>query len=130
MKTIAPLARLPGSPIARTLLVLSWVATAFPAQASPANLCSADIDRAWAEVNSKIQARIAAGRSAPQSTIALLHRQPTQSSIAAAEETLVDVWQPLETAVAALARARQAEHANDKMACDAALAEAQRVIGR
>jgi hypothetical protein len=57
------------------------------------------------------------------------HRQPTQSSVAAAEKTLVDVWLPTETAVAALSRARKAGHANDRIACEEALAEAHRVIG-
>jgi hypothetical protein len=53
-----------------------------------------------------------------------------QSSIAAAEETLVDVWLPMETAVAALSRAREADRDNDRIACEEALAEVQRVIGR
>ena len=65
-----------------------------------------------------------------QHRVALLHGQPTQSSIAAAEETLVDVWLPMETAVAALSRAREADRANDRIACEEALAEVQRVIGR
>ena len=112
------------------LLVLSVAAVAFSAQPGLANPCSQDIDRAWVQVNAKIQARVGAGRSVPQSTIALLHRQPTPSSITAAEEPLVDVWLPLETAVAALARAREADRANDRIACEGALAEVQRVIGR
>ena len=112
------------------LLVLSAVAVALSSQPSRANSCSQHIDRAWAQVNAQIQARSAAGRSVPQSTIALLHRQPTQSSVAAAEKTLVDVWLPMETAVAALSRAREADRANDRIACEEALAEVQRVIGR
>jgi hypothetical protein len=92
--------------------------------------CSQDIDRAWAHVNARIHARSAFGRSVPQSTAALLHRQPTQSSVAAAEKTLVDVWLPMETAVAALSHAREADRANDRIACQDALAEAQRAIGR
>jgi len=92
--------------------------------------CSQDIDRAWAQVNTKIHARSAFGRSVPQSTTALLHRQPTQSSVAAAEKTLVDVWLPMEMAVAALSHAREADRANDRIACEEALAEVQRVISR
>jgi hypothetical protein len=113
----------------RELLVLSAVLAALWTQPGRANSCSQDIDRAWAHVNAKIQARSAAGRSVPQSTIGLLHRQPTQSSVGAAEKMLVDVWLPMETAVAALSRARQADHANDRIACEEALAEAHRVIG-
>jgi len=110
-------------------LRLSALLAALSSQPGRANSCSQDIDRAWAQVNAKIQARSSAGRSVPQSTIALLHRQPTQSSVAAAEKTLVDVWRPMETAVAALSRARKADHANDRIACEEALAEAHRVIG-
>jgi hypothetical protein len=110
------------------VLVLSAVLAALSTQPGRANSCSQDIDRAWAQVNAKIQARTGAGRSVPQSAIGLLHRQPTQSSVATAEKTLVDVWLPMETAVAALSRARQADHANDRIACEGALAEAHRVI--
>jgi hypothetical protein len=111
------------------LLFLTAVAVTLSLQPSRANPCSQDIDRAWAQVHAKIQARSAAGRSVSQSKIALLHRQPTQSSVAAAKETLVDVWLPMETAVAALSRAREADRANDGIACKGALAEVQRVIG-
>ena len=112
------------------LLVLTMAAVASSTQPSRAEPCSHDIDRAWVQVNAKIQARSAAGRSVPQTTIALLHRSPTRSSVAAAEETLVDVWLPVETAVAALSRAREADRANDRIACEMALADVQRVIGR
>jgi hypothetical protein len=130
MKMTAVVTTLFGAVRFRKLLILSAIAVAFSAQASRANTCSPDIDRAWIQVNAKVQARIAAGWSAPQSTIALPHRQPTPSSIAAAEETLVDVWLPVETAVVALARAREADRTNDKIAYEAALAEVQRVIAR
>jgi hypothetical protein len=60
----------------------------------------------------------------------LMHRQPTRGSIAVAEETLVDVWLPMETAVSALARAREADRANDRSACEVALKDVQRLIGR
>jgi hypothetical protein len=112
------------------LLALSMVALASLTQPAGAGSCSQDIDRGWAQVNAKIQARSAAGRSLPQSKIALLHRQPTSSSVAAAEEALVDVWLPMEAAVAALSRAREADRVNDRVACEGALAEMQRLIGR
>jgi hypothetical protein len=67
---------------------------------------------------------------APQGTIALLHHQPTPSSVAAAGETLGDIWLPIETAVAVLGRAREADGINDQIACGGALADVQRVIGR
>jgi hypothetical protein len=54
--------------------------------------------------------------------------QPTPSSIAAAEDALVDIWLSIE--VAALARAREADGINDRIACEGALADVQRVTGR
>jgi hypothetical protein len=111
-------------------LILGAAVLAFSTHPSLANPCSQDIDRAWVQINTKIQARVAAGRSAPQGTIALLHHQPTPSSIAASEQTLVDVWLPIEMAVAALARAREADRTNDRMVREEALAEVQRVMGR
>jgi hypothetical protein len=96
-----------------------------PSYAGP---CGQDIDRAWIQIDAKIQARIAAGRSAPQSVIALLHHQPTPSSIAAAEQTLGEGWSPIEAAVTDLARAREADRAGDKHACEQALAQMQRAI--
>src|ERR1700728_2259460 len=68
------------------LLMLGAAAVAFSAQSGLAASCSTDIDRAWVELNAQIQARAGAGRSAPQSTIAMMHRQPTRGSIAAAEQ--------------------------------------------
>jgi hypothetical protein len=112
----------------RKQLILSAVVVTFSTHPSLASSCSQDIDRAWVQVNAKIQARVAAGRSAPQSAIALLHHQPTPSSIAGAEERLIDIWLPIETAVAALARAREADGINDRIACEGALADVQRVI--
>jgi hypothetical protein len=56
--------------------------------------------------------------------------QPTPSSIAAAEDALVDIWLSIEPAVAALARAREADGINDRIACEGALADVQRVTGR
>ena len=114
----------------RKQLILSVAVVTFSTQQSLASSCSQDIDRAWIQVNAKIQARVAAGRSAPQGTIALLHHQPTPSSIAAADEALVDIWLPIEAAAAALARAREADGINDRIACEGALADVQRVIGR
>ena len=109
-------------------LVLGAVMVALLTQPSRANSCSDDIDRAWTQVNSKIHARSGAGRSLPEGTIAFLHRQPTRSSVEAAHARLVDVWLPIETAVAALSRAREADRVNDGAACREALAAALRAI--
>jgi hypothetical protein len=98
-----------------------------PGNAGP---CTREIDREWVEVGAKLQARVGAGRSYSQSAIGLLHRQPTPSSVAVAEEKIADMWIPLETAVIALARAREADHANDAGTCKEALFAAQRALVR
>jgi hypothetical protein len=113
------------------LLVLGAAGIALSTLPSHASPCVHDIDRAWVDVGAKIQARIGAGRSAPQGTIGLLlHHQPTPSSIAAAEEQIRERWVSMEVAVTALARAREADRVNDGSACEQAITEAQRAIVR
>src|SRR5260370_42399071 len=82
----------------RKQLILSAAIVTFSTQPSLASFCSQDIDRAWVQVNAKIQARVAVGRSAPQGTIALLHHQPTPSSVAAAEGKPCDISLPAQAA--------------------------------
>jgi hypothetical protein len=107
------------------IITTAFILSPLPSAATP---CMPDIDHGWAQVNLKIHARISAGRSAPQSSIALLHRQPTPNSVAAAQDLLNDVWLPIEAAVSALSRARLADRDNDERTCRQALIEAQRAI--
>lgn len=81
-----------------------------------------------AHVDSRIAAVAGSGPSAPESSAALQHRQPTPGSIAAAEAKLGE-GQSAEAALAALGRARQADAAGDKVACERALGEALKSIG-
>jgi hypothetical protein len=117
----------PNGTIRKVVIVITTAIVLLPLP-SAATPCTPEIDRGWAQVNHKIQARIGAGRSVPQSSIALLHRQPTPNSVAAAQDVLNDVWLPIEAAVSALSRARQADRDNDERACRQALIEVQRVI--
>ena len=65
-----------------------------------------------------------------ESAGALVHRQPTPSSAASAEEGLRDVSTEMVAAVKqGLGRAPAAGSAGDKNACEQALAEVQRLIG-
>lgn len=97
-----------------------------PSRAGP---CTSEIVRLQAEVDAKIAAIAAAGPSAPESVDATLSHQPTPSSIAAAEEK-VGAGPGMTEALAALNRAREADNANDKSACDEALAEVQRLLSQ
>ena len=110
------------------ILLLSAAALFLPILPSHAGPCSSEVDRMQVKVDARIEAIAGAGPSAKESTAALLNRQPTPGSIAAAEEKLGE-GRRMEEAVAALARAREADRTGDKSACERALADAQRAIG-
>src|SRR5260370_36609283 len=111
----------------RKQLILSAAIVTFSTQPSLASFCSQDIDRAWVQVNAKIQARVAGGRSAPQGTIALLHHQPTPSSVAAGEGKRVGILLPIATAVGGPRRGRRAGGVKDADAPARSAAETPRV---
>jgi len=116
--------------IIRRLLVLSAAALATSTVAGYAGPCSHDIDLTQSRVDAKLEAKAAAGPSARESSAATMHRQPTPGSLAAAESKLGEVSShTVEVVEAAMARARKADLANDKSACEQALADVQRAIG-
>jgi hypothetical protein len=86
------------------------------------------IDRLQSGVDALIAAAAVAGPAGRESTAAMTHRQPTPSSIAAAEARLNEGARA-ERARAAMARARAADRAGDTSACQRALADVQREIG-
>lgn len=109
-------------------LLVSAIALLLPGMPSHAGPCSSEIDRMQRKVDSRIEAIAGAGPLGKESAAADLNRQPTPGSIAAAEAKLGD-GKTMDEAVAALARAREADRAGDKSACEQALADAQRAIG-
>ena len=70
------------------LLMLTAAALAASTSAGHAGPCSPEIDRMQARVDAMIAATAAAGPTGRESDAALMHRQPTPGSIAAAEERL------------------------------------------
>jgi hypothetical protein len=112
------------------LLILSVAAIAASATAGYAGPCSHEIDLMQARVDAKLEAKAATGPGAPESAGALMHRQPTPGSIAAAESRLGEISpQTIEAVAAAMARAREADRAGDKGACEQALADVKDAIG-
>jgi hypothetical protein len=80
-------------------------------------------------INTKLAAVVQTGPTVLQSSEARLHRQPTPSSIAAAESRVGTLSaQSVEAVDAAMAHARAADHDGDGSACEQALAEVQRLI--
>ena len=111
------------------LLVFGAIAFAASISASHGGPCSDEISNMQARIDAKAHAMAAAGPTGRQAG-ASTHVQPTPRSIGAAEEKLGGV--PTGTVAAvreAMLRARAADSAGDKSACEQALAEVQRAIG-
>jgi hypothetical protein len=111
----------------RQLMVLSALALVASVCASHAGPCLPEIDRMQGRVDAKLQALASTGPSAPESSAALLHRQPTPGSIAAAESKLGEI--SAAAIAAAMTRAREADRGGNQSACEQALAEVQRLLG-
>jgi hypothetical protein len=94
---------------------------------SLAGPCSGDIDHIQAQVDARLDAIAGAGSAAAESNAARLHREPTPNSIEMAEADLGEGQGP-QAALAALARARTADAAGDKGACERALEEARKSL--
>ena len=115
--------------VVHRLMVLSAAAVAALTSNSFAGACSFEIDRLQTRIQAMLAADAAAGRGERESTSALLHRQPTPGSIAAAEEMLREVSATgAKVFSEALARSRAADRAGDKKTCEQALADVLRTI--
>jgi hypothetical protein len=94
-----------------------------------AGVCSPEIGRTQVVVDDFLEARAGVGPRAPESARARLHRQPTPSSIAAAEEALGALDASMfDIAVRAMARARESDLRGDYEACKQALRDAEHSI--
>jgi hypothetical protein len=112
------------------MLILSAAALAASMGAGYAGPCSNEIDETQARVDAWLEAKAAAAPSAPETEGARLHRQPTPGSIAAAESRLDEGSKVTMAAVKSeMARARAADGAGDRSACEEALAFVQHMIG-
>ena len=112
------------------LLGLSAAALAASTIVCFAGPCLPEIERMQARLNARLESAAGAGLSAPQSSDALLHHQPTPGSIARAEIQLGELSPEKAKVIReAMARARAADQTGDEAACEQALAEVQRTIG-
>jgi hypothetical protein len=110
-------------------MVMSAVAVAAMTSNSFAGPCSPEIDHLQTRIQAMLAAEAAVGPSEREGTTALLHRQPTPGSIAAAQQRLREVSATrAEAFAAALSRAREADRVGDKKTCEQALADVLRTI--
>jgi hypothetical protein len=111
------------------LLVLAAALVA-PAGAADAGPCTQEIVRMQARFDAKLEAAARKGPTARESIAATDSRQPTPDSIAAAEAKIGDISpRTVEVIETGMARARKADLADDKGACEQALADVGRAIG-
>ena len=112
------------------LLVFGVIVSAASITASYAGPCSDEIGNMMGRINAKLEAKAAAGPTGREGVGAGMSVQPTPRSMAAAEERLGEVSPEKVDAVRqAMSRARAADSAGDKKACEQALADAQRALG-
>ena len=113
------------------LLVPTVAALALSTTVSAAGPCTQQIAQVQAQIDAKLAANAATGPAAPESPGALLNRQPTPGSIAAAESRLGEISQELmATLGTGMARAREADLAGDQSTCEEALAAVRRAISQ
>jgi hypothetical protein len=112
------------------LFTFAAIAIVVSISASYAGPCSDEIDKMMVRINAKLEATAAAGPAARERAGAGMPVQPTPRSMATAEEKLGELSpQTVDAVGQAMARARAADGAGDKAACEKALADAQRAMG-
>lgn len=109
------------------VLVLLVAAISLPPPTLAKTACTAELRRTSRAVDNALDQHAAASGYAPESTAAKLSHQPTPATIARAEHRF-DSWPNGSKAVAAVARARQADKAGDVQGCLNALREARTAI--
>jgi len=108
---------------------LSAVALSLTVGPCLAGPCAKEISETQAAFDTKLAAAAASGPSAPESTLATLHHQPTPSTVARAEAQLGDISQEnAEIVSRALERAQDADLIGDVQGCQEQLAEAKEAL--
>jgi hypothetical protein len=99
-----------------------------PALAGP---CTQQIYDAELALDQRLNSAAARGHAGTQSTGAMLHHQPTPNSLAQAEEKAGDLSEAdVAAGTADMDEARKADDAGDLAACQKALADLRRILGR
>ena len=108
---------------------LSAVALSLTVGPSLAGPCAKEISETQAAFDTKLAAAAASGPSAPESTLATLHHQPTPGTVARAEAQLGDISRENADIISrALERAQDADLIGDVNGCQEQLAEAKEAL--
>jgi type II secretory pathway component HofQ len=108
---------------------LSAVALFLTVEPSLAGPCAKEIAEAQAAFDTKLAAAASSGPSAPESSVATLHHQPTPGTVAHAEAQLGDISREnADIVTRALERAQDADLIGDVQGCQEQLAEAKEAL--
>ena len=114
----------------RLAVALGAAALTLTTLAVHAGPCTDEIYQADEAINRRLDAIAGQGKTAAQSTFATLHRQPTPATVAGAEAKAGDISaEDAKQVREYMTEARKADDANDRDACEKALAEARKILG-
>ena len=115
----------------RSIAAYAALALATSISASYGGPCWDDLSAVQAKIDTMLEAKAAAGPPAPASVMAGMSDQPTPRSMATVEERMGEISpQTVRVIEEAMARARAVDGAGDKAACEQALVEVQRALGK
>jgi hypothetical protein len=107
---------------------IALILDAAPVYAGP---CTDRIYQTDLQVAKLLDSAAAQGRTAPESTSATMHRQPTPGSVASAEQQAGDLSSAdVQAITEAMDVARHADDEGDRAGCEKALSEVDRVVNR
>jgi hypothetical protein len=107
---------------------IAIILSAAPAHAGP---CTERIYQTDLDVAKLLHSAASQGGTAPQSTFATMHRQPTPGSIATAEQQVGDLsGEEVQAITEAMDEARHADEAGDLEGCEKALGDVDRMLKR
>jgi hypothetical protein len=113
----------------RRLVAYAVGASLLSAHPSFAGSCSAELETAQAQIDAYLEGQALTGRWTQESRRALMHRQPTPATIAAAEERLGEVDAPEFDAVErAMTMAREYDSVGATSLCTRALSDVESAI--
>jgi hypothetical protein len=101
------------------------------AASAHAGPCTQRIYQTDLDVAKLLHSAASQGGTAPQSTFATMHRQPTPGSIATAEQQVGDLSsEEVQAITEAMDEARHADDAGDRDGCEKALSDVDRILKR
>jgi hypothetical protein len=114
--------------LATATAAMALILGAAPSHAGP---CTDRIYQTDLDVAKLLNSAAAQGGTAPQSTFATMHRQPTPGSIASAEEQAGSLTsEEVQAITEAMDEARHADGAGDLDGCEKALSDVDRMLKR